>query len=427
MIYMKNLKLFIILSIVVIMILFNAFAITIEFMHLNTINLLFTNIINFCFIILISIIDEQNLESFLLFILVWLGSLLIVNSNHMLIIYLGLELQAFSSFILISKNRSSIKGSEAGLKYFILGSISSGIYLLGLYFLFVNSLSLNIGDIILFSDNNLFILGILLVTLSIIFKLALSPLHFWIPDIYEGSSWSVISLISTLPKISILLFLTKIISSNITLIFYCSILSIIIGTIGALNQTKIRRLLAYSGISHMGFMVLGITINNIIGYEVFTIYLVIYMITSILLFVLIFNSNHNLMDYIINLSSLLNRSKIIALTWVLIFLSMAGLPPLIGFVSKWFVIWNIINFNYTYTSIILIVFSILGIVYYLRISQIIYFQKNSSYITWSNLLGKHSDYKNHNLILLGIGFFFILTFIINPDPLILIINYSFII
>ena len=96
----------------------------------------------------------------------------------MLIIYLSLELQAFSSFILISKNRSSIKGSEAGLKYFILGSISSGIYLLGLYFLFVNSLSLNISDIILFSDNNLFILGILLVILSIIFKLALSPLHF---------------------------------------------------------------------------------------------------------------------------------------------------------------------------------------------------------------------------------------------------------
>jgi len=420
--FTKSLNLFIILSVVVWTIIISNFVIDIDFINLDKTKILFICLINFVFIILLNLINDQNLEDYLLFILVWLGSLIIITSNHLLIIYLGLELQTFSSFILISKNKLSIKGSEAGLKYFILGAISSGIYLLGSYLLFVNNLSLNVNEIIIFGGNNLFSFGFLFIILSIIFKLAIAPIHFWIPDVYEGSSWIVIGLLSTIPKISILYFFTQIFIYNSNLLLNCSLLSVIIGTIGALNQSKLKRLLAYSGITHMGFIVLGLSINNLVGNEIFIIYLIIYMLTSITLFILIMNSFTDWQDYIINLSRFKYKNKLISITWVLLLLSMAGLPPLTGFISKWFVIWNIISFNYFYSSIILVIFSIIGVIYYLRISQIIYFQKKSSYLIWESIL-RRDEINNSSLIFLGLGLFFTITFIINPEPLLLMINY----
>lgn len=425
--YTKNLTLFIVLSIIILTILLNLFFFSIEFIYLSKFKMIFINLINFVFIILLNLMENKNLEKILLFLLVWLGSLIIILSNHLLIIYLGLELQTFSSFILISKNRTSIKSSEAGLKYFILGALSSGIYLLGVYFIFINNLSLNINNIILFNDSNIFLFGFLLITLSMIFKLALTPLHFWIPDIYEGSSWDVLSLLSTVPKISVILFLTQVFFHNYNLLWYCSLLSIFIGTIGAFNQTKLKRLLAYSGITHMGFIVLGLSISNSVGYEIFVIYLIIYILTTLTLFIIIFNSFVNMKGYIINLAGLQYKNKLMAITLVFVLLSMAGLPPLIGFMSKWFIIWNTICFNYIYVSVMLIIFSIIGIAYYLRISQIIYFKKDSSYFVWDSILNKNiNSSKNTNLIFLGLGLFFTFSFIINPDPLILFINYSII-
>lgn len=380
----------------------------------------------FLFIIIVNLIKNINFDIYLLFFLVLIGSLVIISSDHLLIIYLGLELQTFSLFILISKNKNSVKSSEAGLKYFILGAISSGLYLLGLCLFFISNNSLNIKDLIILNNDTLTSIGFSLILLSFSFKLSLSPFHFWLPDIYEGSSWDVISILSTLPKISIISIFIQIIIKADLILFFC-LLSIIIGTLGALNQTKLKRLLAYSSISHMGFLILGFNIINSVGYEISFIYLLIYMLTIISVFILIINTNLLKDYYIIELSGLHYINKILSFSWLIIFLSIAGIPPFSGFISKWFILWNIICFDYIFSSIILILFSIIGAIYYLRIVKTIYFQKQSSYINWTRILNKnnHNENKfndNLNLIFLGLGIFFTLFLILNPDPLISLIN-----
>lgn len=378
----------------------------------------------FLFIIIVNLIKNINFDVYLLFLLVLIGSLVIISSDHLLIIYLGLELQTFSLFILISKNKNSVKSSEAGLKYFILGAISSGLFLLGLCLFFISNSSLNIKDLIILNNDILTSIGFSLILLSFSFKLGLSPLHFWLPDIYEGSSWDVISILSTLPKISVISIFIQIII-KIDLMFFFCLLSIIIGTLGALNQTKLKRLLAYSSISHMGFLILGFNIINSVGYEISFIYLLIYMLTIISVFILIINTSLLKDYYIIELSGLHYINKILSLSWLVIFLSIAGIPPFSGFISKWFVLWNIICFDYIFSSIILILFSIIGAVYYLRVVKTIYFQKQSSYISWTRILNKNNNNKlndNLNLIFLGLGIFITLFLILNPDPLISLIN-----
>lgn len=379
----------------------------------------------FLFIIISNLIKNINFDIYLLFFLVLIGSLVIISSDHLLIIYLGLELQTFSLFILISKNKGSVKSSEAGLKYFILGAISSGLYLLGLCLFFISNTSLNIKDLIILNNDIITSIGFSLVLLSFSFKLGLSPLHFWLPDIYEGSSWDVISILSTIPKISVLSIFIQIII-KVDLIFFFCLLSVIIGTLGALNQTKLKRLLAYSSISHMGFLVLGFSMINSTGYEVSFIYLFIYIFTIISIFILIINTSLLKEYYIVELSGLQYINKTISLSWLIIIFSIAGIPPLSGFISKWFVLWNIIGFDYIFSSLILILFSIIGAVYYLRVIKIIYFQKQSSYISWVKILNKKNlPYKfngNLNITFLGLGIFFSVLLIINPNPLISFIN-----
>lgn len=374
--------------------------------------------------VIITLINNHSFDEYLLYFLVLIGSLIIIYCDHLFIIYLGLELQTFSLFILIAKNRTSIKGSEAGLKYFILGAISSGIYLLGLCILFLFGISLSIKCLLMNLDDSLVILSTTLILLSFSFKLGLTPFHFWMPDIYEGSSWDVLSLLSTIPKISVLsIFIQLAINTN--LILSISLASIIIGTLGALNQTKLKRLLAYSSISHMGFIILGFTMMSSVGYEVSFIYLFIYAITIISLFVMVTNTPLLKEFYIIELGGLQYMNRILSVSWLVIFLSIAGIPPLSGFISKWFILWNIISFNYIFSSVTLILFSMIGAVYYLRIVKIVYFQKQASYLTWDKILKNKKVEDNYNMNFLGLGIFFSLFFMINPDPLLSLINFIF--
>lgn len=405
------------------------FFISFSYGHVNIFSLTYWKLfivvlIIISFFVILNIIEERTFDIYLLISLVLLGSLIIVICDHLLIIYLGLELQTFSFFILISKNRSSIKSSEAGLKYFILGALSSGLYLLGLSLFFLSGVSLSISEVLFMSSDILIIIGSILILLSFAFKLALFPLHFWIPDIYEGSSWDIISLISTLPKISILTILIQL-SVNLNLLLFCSLISIVIGTLGALNQSKLKRLLAYSGISHMGFIVLGLNLLFIEGYEISYVYITIYIITMLSIFLMVINSPWKKDYYIIELSGLQYINRMLSLTWLIIFLSIAGIPPLSGFLSKWFILWNIINYDYLISGLIGIIFSAIGAGYYLRVVKINYFQKQASYLTWNKILKSKKQYNETQIFILGIGVFFTILLIINPTPLISIINFIF--
>ena len=219
----------------------------------------------------------SGFETSVLTLLLLLGSILVVVSEHLIIIYLAIELQTFCVFILIAKNRDSLKGAEAALKYFILGAISSGVLLLGVSLLLAESSLLTLEALRSdwLSSSILLQVGAALITLSLVFKLAAAPLHFWIPDIYEGSSWDTIAIVSTITKISVIVVLQQIGFDNNFLIGVI-LLSLIVGTFGALNQTKLKRLLGYSGVNHMGFILIGLLILGVHGYESTHSYLVIY-------------------------------------------------------------------------------------------------------------------------------------------------------
>ena len=384
--------------------------------ELNLWKIIFLILIFISFFVITELTQEKTFDVTSLLILVFIGSVILILSDNLIILYLGLELQTFSIFILIAKNRNSIKGSEAGLKYFMLGAISSGFFLLSLVILFLYGLDLNLKHILLLKEDPIVYSSIILITVSFCFKLSLFPFHFWIPDIYEGSSWDTVSLVATLPKISMICVLIQILSnSNIILVF--SLLSIGIGTLGALNQTKIKRLLAYSGISHMGFIILGITCISNQGSTIGSLYLIIYVLTMLSMFVLIINGNYK-SDYIIELGGIKLINNITAITFILLILSIAGIPPLSGFISKWYLIWVVMDSQFNISSFIIIIFSAIGIGYYLRIVKIIYFQKKSSYFLWKNILEIKKTKTEIPSLILGFTFY---------GTLLLIINFSFII
>ena len=399
---------------------FNPMIWHINFSSYDTWKLLIISVIFISVISIFLLIKDYRFEIICLNLMVLLGSLIIITCDHLLVIYLGLELQTFSLFILISKNKTSIKGSEAGLKYFILGALSSGLYLLGVCFIFSSSLTLSLKDLYFISSFDLFSIkiGSILIILSLFFKLALFPLHFWIPDIYEGSSWEVLGLISTIPKISVLILILQL-NNFSDLLLISSLLSIVIGTFGALNQTKLKRLLAYSGISHMGFILLGVSLISNQGYEISFVYLSVYLIIIISFFYLTLITILGKNSYIIELANINNVNKLLALTWAILFLSIAGIPPLSGFISKWFILWFILSNNYIISSLIAILFSAIAAGYYLRIVKIIYFQNKSSYITWNYILNnKKIGYSSH-LYVLGFYLYIVLFLIINPNPIVL--------
>nr|ALO20688.1 NADH dehydrogenase subunit 2 [Tiaropsis multicirrata] len=393
-----------------------------DLFNLGTWKIIFLCLVFISFLIVFELIKEKTFDIYCLSILVFIGSIILIVCDNFITLYLGLELQTFSIFILIAKNRISIRSSEAGLKYFILGALSSGFYLLGLILLFLFGFSLNIKDLVLLSSEIVVIISLSLITLSFCFKLSLFPLHFWIPDIYEGSSWDVIALVSTVPKISMICVLSQfLINSNLLLSF--SLVSIGIGTLGALNQSKLKRLLAYSGISHMGFIILGYSILTSEGYVISNIYLLLYTLTMLSVFILVINSNFN-SQYIIELGGLKFINKTLAITLVFLILSIAGIPPLSGFISKWFLLWTSIEFKYNTSALIIILFSAIGAGYYLRIVKIIYFQKKSSYFLWKDILEIKETNTEMTILFLGLFLFITLFLIFNFSSLINIINCS---
>nr|WKK50051.1 NADH dehydrogenase subunit 2 [Eirene ceylonensis] len=383
---------------------------------LSSWKLIFLSLVIISFIVIFDIVEEKTFDVYCLIILVFIGSLILIVSDNLLTLYLGLELQTFSIFILIAKNRTSIKSSEAGLKYFMLGALSSGFYLLSLVILFLYGYGLNIKDLLILNQDFIVLCSITLIILSFCFKLSLFPFHFWIPDIYEGSSWDIITLIATLPKISMICIILQFIINSDIILTFC-LCSIVIGTLGALNQSKLKRLLAYSGISHMGFIVLGFNILTNDGSTIGSLYLTIYMLTMISILILIICNNFK-NDFIIELSGLQYINKILAITLILLILSTAGIPPLSGFISKWYLIWVAIDHQYNFSSFLMILFSAIGIGYYLRIVKIIYFQKKSSYFLWKNILEVKSS--KNEIMSLTLGFLIFIS-------LFLILNFSFIV
>lgn len=412
------------------------------------------------------IIDYEYTQ---LIILSTLGMLLLISSKDLIVMYLSIETLSLSLYILAAIRKTGQLSTEAGLKYFILGALSSGLLLFGCALIYISTGLTDFNSLtyfITYNTSNLvgIEIGAIFIIFAILFKLAAAPFHMWAPDVYEGSPTIVTAYFAIVPKIAIFLLLITLIYGPFLgifntiikpLIIISGMLSVIIGSLGALNQTKIKRLLAYSAIGHMGFMLLGLAPATINSLQASLVYIILYIIMSLntFAFVLIYfnkyRSSLSISDrsnYISELSGLSRKEPVLAATFALSLLSIAGIPPLAGFFSKYFVLLSLIENSMYVISLITILFSVIACFYYIRIIQWMYFNNSKSYaikdladIAYSKvgLLTNTAPVKNigadnplinsvksimplGTVIILAVTFYVICTFLLYPNPLLII-------
>ena len=332
-----------------------------------------------------------------------LSLLIMISSCDLLLFYLTMEMQALCFYILASLNRNSSFSVEAGLKYFVSGSFISGFYLLGCSLIYGCLGTINLNNINLLTAfelqnysnelNYLVLIGIILITSTLLFKLACAPFHFWSPDVYDGAPLSSTLVFSVLPKFAIFFFFIKWINSlnglfenisDVLLVF--GILSAFVGTFFALSQNRLKRLVIYSSIAQTGFLVAGLSTNSLDSFTAVYFFLIIYLVTSILIWghftvfykfyskVSTFYSKDFGPLYLSSLSSFFKNNSIWAFSFVFIFFSISGIPPLTGFLSKMLIIYELVAANKLIGAILLILISSVSVYYYIRMIKVVYFE-----------------------------------------------------
>jgi len=366
-------------------------------------------------------------EYTLLILLSLLGIFVLVSAKDLLLIYLGVELISLSLYVMASIRRSRAKATEAGLKYFILGALSSGVLLFGLAVIYNTLGTTNMLEIKNIGEMSTEVkIGGMMVIVSMLFKVAAAPLHMWAPDVYEGAPSVVTAYFAIVPKIGILYVLYELIFGVFweiydpmirMLIMTTAILSIAIGTFGAINQNRIIRLLAYSAIVHIGYILLGFSTGTINGILASFVYIIIYIIMSINIFGLILSIYRGDEEkYIEDIRGLGKQRPVLAITLSLTLLSIAGIPPLAGFLSKFYVMLSLIEQGQIILAGVAITLSVIGSYYYLKIIKGMYFEE-SSLITAAG----GTKIRKWQGILIGITTYMILTLLINPEPVVLLV------
>ena len=344
-------------------------------------------------------INNNKFEYPVIMLIAILGMFFMVSSNDLILFYLGLELQSLSLYILASIDRDNLRSSEAGIKYFVLSALSSGLLLYGcsLLYGFTGStnfqvISNNVGDI---NIGTIFAMIFILVGLA--FKVSAVPFHMWTPDVYEGSPTSVTSFFAIVPKIAgIAVFIRFMYSpfQNILdqwqyILVFISIASMILGAVAAINQKNIKRLIAYSSISHMGYAIAGISTGTENGFKSTMIYILIYSAMNIGFFAFVFlmKRNGKYIEEINELSGISKNHPLAALSLLIVLFSLAGIPPLAGFFAKFYIFMSVIESEMYVLAIIGLVTTVVSAFYYLRIIKIIYFDEATDKFDQVNDLG----------------------------------------
>jgi len=318
------------------------------------------------------------------------GMMVMVSSNDIVSLYLGLELQSLPLYVLASIRRESKKSTEAGLKYFVLGALSSCMLLYGLSLIYGFSGSIIYSDIANFlSENNSnkgILFGLAFLTAGLAFKISVVPFHMWAPDVYEGSPTTITAFLASAPKVAAVALFTKVMVSCFPslidqwqlMIIFISIASMLLGSFAAIGQNNIKRLLAYSSIGHMGFILIGLATGTLSGVTGLLIYLTIYifMVVGAFSCVLALRTNDVNIENISDLSGLSKVNPVIAFILSMFLFSLAGIPPLAGFFAKFYIFLSAIESGLYTLAIIGVLASVVGAFYYLRIIKIIYFDEN---------------------------------------------------
>ena len=403
-------------------------------LSLNTINLfvlskIILSIGSIVFILLSKRpLKNENLYryEYILFILfAILGSFVLISSDNFLTAFIGLELQSLSLYLMAAFNTKNLKSNEAGIKYFSLGALSSGFLLFGISMIYYDTGSFymqNLNNFTTISE-----IGLSLVLISLFFKVSAAPFHIWTPDVYEGSPTISTLFFASLPKFASLIFLFRVYqelnisgiqSLNYIFQIVCAI-SLLVGVYGAITQKVIKRLLAFSSINHIGFMLLGIMSYQFMSEGTLFFYLIIYLITTFGIFAVLLNLRTLEGEFtkISQLNGLRFTSNSKSISMLVFFFSLAGIPPFAGFFAKFFILSASITDGFFFLSIVAVLSSVIAAFYYLTIIKNMFFNKSEiELLDDNNKIGK--------AIFVSFGLIITL-FFFYPDPLINLVDNLF--
>nr|QFP99088.1 NADH dehydrogenase subunit 2 [Telonemida sp.] len=390
-----------------------------------------------CITMSLNYLQYQRINTFeytLLVLLSTLGMLLLISSYDLLALYLAVELMSLSFYILAAYKRNSEFSGEAGLKYFILGAFSSGLLLFGSSMLYgftgmtnfedIAKLLVGMGALSTTVSYNGIVIGIVFISIALLFKVAAAPFHMWSPDVYEGSPTPVTAFFSTVPKLALIALFIRLffytfydfLSVWQELFLVCAIISMVWGSLAALSQKRIKRLMAYSGIVNIGYMLIGIasgTITSIVGLLV---YLLIYVVMTIGFFSFMLGLQNyktkTLNVYLTDLTNIGKTNSVVALAVTLILFSMVGLPPLAGFFGKMYLFFAAMNSELYIVAILGVLSSVVAAFYYIRIIKLMYFENSKTFTLYKQI-------DICNAYVMGLSLLFLIVFFISSDAFLL--------
>jgi NADH-quinone oxidoreductase subunit N len=349
-----------------------------------------------------------------------LGVMLLISANSLVMVYLGLELISLSSYALVAFDRESKMGSEAAMKYFVLGSMASGMLLYGMSMIYGATGSLDLQQVAtavnnLGGDNYLLIFGLVFLVVGLAFKLGVVPFHMWIPDVYQGAPVAITLFIASVPKMAAFAMAFRLLQTGLgelhtdwsQMVAILAALSIVLGNLAAIAQTNIKRMLAYSTISHMGFVLMGFLPGTASGFGAGMFYVIVYSMMSAAAFgmVILLSARGVEAEKIDDFKGLNQRNSWYAAVMAMVMFSMAGVPVFVGFFAKWLVIAAALETGLVWLAILAVVFSVVGAFYYLRIVKLMYFDEPVTESEIDAPVDFRAAISLNGIMMLGLGIF----------------------
>ncbi len=349
-----------------------------------------------------------------------LGVMLLISANSLVMIYLGLEMTALSTYALVAYDRESKRGSEAAMKYFVLGSMASGMLLYGMSMIYGATGSMDLQQISVAisnqdGDNVMLVFGLAFLVVGLAFKLGVVPFHMWIPDVYEGAPVAVTLFISSIPKMAGFAMAYRLLYTGLgdlhgdwqQMLSILAVLSIVLGNLAAIAQTNIKRMLAYSTISHMGFILMGLLPGTAEGFGASMYYVIVYSLMSAGAFgmVILLSARGVEAEQLDDFKGLNQRNSWYAAIMAMVMFSMAGVPVFVGFFAKWLVIKAALDAGLMWLAISAVVFSVVGAFYYLRVVKLMYFDEPVTGSTIDAPVDFRAAISLNGIMMLGLGIF----------------------
>ncbi|MXQ07756.1 NADH-quinone oxidoreductase subunit NuoN [Alphaproteobacteria bacterium GH1-50] len=329
----------------------------------------------------------------LLIALAAVGMMMMVSAGDLIALYMGLELQSLALYVVASLRRDSVKSTEAGLKYFVLGALSSGLLLYGASLVYGFAGTTSFAGIIQAAQGETplgLLFGLVFVIAGLAFKVSAAPFHMWTPDVYEGSPTPVTAFFATAPKVAAMGLFARVVHDAFggvvgdwqQIVAFLSVISMFLGAVAAIGQTNIKRLMAYSSIAHMGYALMGLAAGTAFGVQAMLVYMAIYVTMNIgtFAFILAMEKDGNPVVEIASLSQYSRRDPVKALCMLVLLFSLAGVPPLVGFFGKYYVLLAAVEADLAWLAVAGVVASVIGAFYYLRIVYLMYFGADENHL-----------------------------------------------